>query len=90
MTKSCKKCLLIFVSVLLLSITVGYPALYITDEWISADQLNHIIEGRDLLYGYTPYGASDYAASPHAPLCYTLALPAVSSSGPPSSSPCSS
>jgi hypothetical protein len=78
MTKSCKKCLLIFVSVLLLSITVGYPALYITDEWISADQLNHIIEGRDLLYGYTPYGASDYAASHHDTLCYTLALPVVS------------
>ena len=78
MTKSCKKCLLIFVSVLLLSITVGYPALYITDEWISADQLNHIIEGRDLLYGYTPYGASDYAASHHNTLSYTLALPVVS------------
>ncbi|MEG3057023.1 MAG: hypothetical protein RQM90_13825 [Methanoculleus sp.] len=40
--------------------------------------MNHIIEGRDLLYGYTPYGASDYAASHHDTLCYTLALPAVS------------
>ena len=69
---------LIFTIALLFSIAIGYPTLYLTDEWITADQLNHLITGDDLLYGYTPYGASDYAASHHDTLCYTLALPIVS------------
>ncbi len=72
-----KKCLLIFTLVLLLSITVGYPAIFITDEWISANQLNHIIEGKDLLYGYEPYGSVGYKQSHHNTLCYTLALPSM-------------
>ena len=78
MVESRKKCLLIFTLALFLSITIGYPALYITDEWITADQVNHLVTGGDLLYGYTPYGASDYAASHHNTLSYTLALPVVS------------
>ncbi|MCK8519631.1 hypothetical protein [Methanoculleus sp. 7T] len=51
---------------------------YLTDEWITADQLNHLVTDNDLLYGYSPYGASSYAASHHNTLCYTLALPIVS------------
>ena len=78
MVESRKKCLLIFTLALFLSITIGYPALFLTDEWITADQLNHLVTGGDLLYGYTPYGASDYAASHHNTLSYTLALPVVS------------
>lgn len=62
----------------LLSLTVCYPLLSITDEWISADQLNHLVTGADPLHGYSPYGAADYAASHHNVLCYTLALPVVS------------
>ncbi|MCE5339418.1 MAG: hypothetical protein LLF90_12150 [Methanomicrobiaceae archaeon] len=57
---------------------LGYPHLSLTDEWITTDQLNHLVTGNDLLYGYSPYGASDYAASHHDTLCYTLALPIVS------------
>jgi hypothetical protein len=68
---------LIFTLVLFLSITIGYPALYLTDEWISANQLNHIVEGKDLLYGYEPYGSSGYKQSHHDTLCYTLALPSL-------------
>jgi len=64
--------------VLIVSWSLGYPLLYITDEWITADQLNHLVTGSDLLHGYSPYGASDYAASHHDILCYTLALPIVS------------
>jgi hypothetical protein len=52
--------------------------IYITDEWIIADQLNHIIEEKDLLYGYEPYGSTaDYKLSHHNTLCYTLALPSL-------------
>jgi hypothetical protein len=69
---------LIFTIALLISLTVGYPLLFLTDEWISADQLNHLVTGNDLLFGYEPYGAGDYAASHHDTLCYTLALPAAS------------
>ncbi|WP_292492433.1 hypothetical protein [Methanoculleus sp. 10] len=57
---------------------MGYSSIHLTDEWISADQLNHLVTGDDLLFGYTPYGASDYAASHHDTLCYTLALPVAS------------
>jgi hypothetical protein len=67
-------CCIIF----LLSLSLGYTHIYLTDEWITADQLNHLITGDDLLFGYSPYGASDYAASHHDTLCYTLALPIVS------------
>ena len=73
-----KRCLIIFLIGLFLCISLGYPFLYLTDEWITANQVNHLITGDDLLYGYTPYGASAYAASHHDTLCYTLALPAVS------------
>ena len=67
-----------FTLFLVISLTIGYPLIFLTDEWISADQLNHLVTGNDPLYGYTPYGASDYAAAHHDTLCYTLALPAVS------------
>jgi len=70
--------LLIFFLCSLLAITAGYSSIYINDEWITADQLNHLVTGNDLLFGYSPYGASDYAASHHDTLCYTLALPIVS------------
>ena len=73
-----KKVLLIASFCCLISLTIGYPLLFLTDEWITADQLNHLVTGNDLLYGYTPYGASDYAASHHDTLCYTLALPVAS------------
>lgn len=62
----------------LFSLTIGYPLLYLTDEWITADQLNHLVTSNDLLFGYEPYGASDYAANHHNTLCYTLALPIAS------------
>jgi hypothetical protein len=77
MNETGKKYLLIFTLVLFLSITAGYPALYLTDEWISANQLNHIVEGKDLLYGYEPYGSPGYKQSHHNTLCYTLALPSL-------------
>ena len=70
--------LALFTLVFLVSLSIGYPALYLTDEWITANQLNHLVTGGDPLFGYTPYGASDYAASHHNTLCYTLALPVVS------------
>jgi len=70
-----KKCILIVIFILFISITIGYPALYLTDEWISANQLNHITEGKDLLYEYSPYGSLGYKISHHNCLCYTLALP---------------
>ncbi|HOI62467.1 MAG TPA: hypothetical protein PLI76_10305, partial [Methanoculleus sp.] len=73
-----KKILFITFICCLLSLAIGYPLLYLTDEWITADQLNHLITGDDLLFGYEPYGAGDYAASHHDTLCYTLALPIVS------------
>ncbi|MFA7199482.1 MAG: hypothetical protein WC093_09330, partial [Methanoculleus sp.] len=69
---------LIFTIALLISLLFGYPHLHLTDEWISVNQLNHLVTGDDLLFGYTPYGAAGYAASHHDTLCYTLALPAVS------------
>ncbi len=68
----------ILTTALVISLFLGYPLLYLTDEWITADQLNHLVTGGNLLYGYSPYGASDYAASHHNTLCYTLALPIVS------------
>ncbi len=73
-----KKALFITLLCCLLSLTIGYPLLYLTDEWISVNQLNHLVTGNDLLFGYTPYGSAGYAASHHDTLCYTLALPVVS------------
>jgi len=68
----------ILTTALVISLFLGYPLIYLTDEWITADQLNHLITGDDLLYGYTPYGSAAYAASHHDTLCYTLALPIIS------------
>jgi hypothetical protein len=69
--------LILFSCCLLLSITFGYPRVYLTDEWISANQLNHLMEGKDLLYGYEPYGGSGYQESHKDILVYTLVLPIV-------------
>jgi len=73
-----KKCLFSVTLILIISWSLSYPALFLTDEWITADQLNHLVTGDDLLFDYTPYGAADYAASHHDTLCYTLALPVAS------------
>ena len=73
-----KKALFIAFLCSLLSLTIGYPLLYLTDEWITANQLNHLVTGGDPLFGYEPYGGAGYAASHHNTLCYTLALPVVS------------
>ena len=70
--------LIIFCNFLILSISFGYPGIYLNDEWISANQLNHLIDGKNLLYGYEPYGESTYAESHRDILCYTLALPMIS------------
>ncbi|MBP2145900.1 hypothetical protein J2129_001354 [Methanofollis sp. W23] len=77
-THALKLDLVILLLSFLLALTISYPAIYITDEWISADQVNHLVEGDDLLYGYHPYGSAAYAASHHDCLCYTLALPTLS------------
>jgi hypothetical protein len=73
-----KQSIIVFVLLFAISLTIGYPILFLTDEWISVNQLNHLVTGNDLLYGYSPYGASDYAANHHDTLCYTLALPVAS------------
>ncbi|WP_301002752.1 hypothetical protein [Methanoculleus sp.] len=73
-----KQAVIVFVVLLAISLAIGYPLIYLTDEWITANQLNHLVTDDDLLYGYEPYGAADYAANHHDTLCYTLALPAVS------------
>lgn len=70
--------IILFLCCLLLSLNFGYPRIFLTDEWISANQLNHLIEGKDLLYGYEPYGGSAYAENHGYILGYTLALPVVS------------
>lgn len=70
--------LFVFIGILLLSLFFSYPHIFLTDEWITVDQLNHLVTGENPLYGYSPYGAADYAASHHNVLCYTLALPVVS------------
>ncbi len=73
-----KKTLFITFLCCFLSLTIGYPLIYLTDEWITADQLNHLVTGKDLLFGYEPYGVKDYITSHQDTLCYTLALPIVS------------
>jgi hypothetical protein len=78
MRKLAKQTVIVFILILAIPLAIGYPLIYLTDEWITADQLNHLVTGDDLLFGYEPYGASDYAASHHDTLCYTLALPIVS------------
>ena len=70
--------LIIFCIVFILSISFCYPRIYINDEWISANQLNHLMEGKNLLYGYEPYGEPAYAEAHRDILCYTLALPIIS------------
>lgn len=70
--------LIIFCISVILSISFGYPRIFLNDEWISANQLNHLINGENLLYGYEPYGDSGYANSHGYILSYTLALPIVS------------
>ncbi len=70
--------IIIFSCCLLLSLTFGYPRIYLTDEWISANQLNHLVGGKDLLYGYEPYGGTGYQEFHKDILAYTLALPIVS------------
>jgi len=68
----------IVILTLFLALSLGYPALYLNDEWISANQLNHLDRGEDLLYGYSPYGSHAYAEKRGDVLAYTLALPILS------------
>lgn len=67
--------ILIFSISLILSLTFGYPRIFLNDEWISANQLNHLMDEKDLLYGYEPYGEQAYKEGHGNVLCYTLALP---------------
>ena len=78
MATSGKRCLIIFLIGFFLCLSLGYPILFLTDEWITANQVNHLVTGGDLLYGYSPYGSTAYATSHHDTLCYTLALPVIS------------
>jgi hypothetical protein len=73
-----KKIVLIFLVSLLITLTVGFPAIYLTDEWISANQLNHLVTGKDPFYGFEPYQGGGYATSLENTLVYTLALPIIS------------
>lgn len=70
--------LLIFGICFTLSLSFGYPRIFLNDEWISANQLHHLVHGENLLYGYEPYGESAYADSHGNILMYTLALPSAS------------
>jgi len=70
--------LIIFCISFILSISFGYPRIFLNDEWISANQLNHLVYGENLLYGYEPYGDTGYANSHENILSYTLALPIAS------------
>ncbi|MBP1928229.1 hypothetical protein J2741_000776 [Methanolinea mesophila] len=69
---------LIFLFTLMISILFGYPRFYLNDEWISANQLNHLVIGADLLHGYYPYGQTPYAMGHGNVLSYTLAFSIVS------------
>lgn len=70
--------LIIFCICLILPLSFGYPRIFLNDEWISVNQLNHLMNGKDLLYGYEPYGERGYAEGHDNILSYTLALPIVS------------
>jgi len=67
--------ILIAVFAFFISITMGFPSLYINDELISANQLNHLLNGGDLFHGFDRFTQPFYAASHQNILCYTLALP---------------
>lgn len=54
---------------------IGYPAIFTTDEWISANQLNHLTTGNSLLSGFDKYGSLEYSGTHGNILVYTLALP---------------
>jgi hypothetical protein len=73
-----RDCILLFAVLFVLAALLSYPAIYLNDEFISANQLNHLVEGTSPLYTYEPYGYTAYAESHHNVLCYTLALPIVS------------
>jgi hypothetical protein len=57
---------------------MGFPAIYLTDEWISANQLNHLVFGKNPFYGFEPYQGGEYATNHQNILVYTLALPVIS------------
>jgi len=67
-------CIIVFFC-LSISILIGLPSLYINDELISTNQLNHLLNGGDLFYGFDKFTQPFYAASHQNILCYTLALP---------------
>jgi len=69
---------LIILSGLIASFLIGYPAIYLTDEWISGSQLYHISQGNIPLFGYEKYGSVDYAAHHDDILSYTYAYPILS------------
>jgi hypothetical protein len=73
-----KKLLLIFFIGITFAISIGYPTLYLNDELITANQLNHLVLGKNLLFGYEPYENVSYSTQHHNTLCYTLALPVIS------------
>jgi hypothetical protein len=70
-----KKELIVFFIGLFLIISVSYPSIYLPDEWITANQLNHLVQGKDPLYGFEPYGGLKYGIGYSNVLVYTLALP---------------
>lgn len=69
---------LIILSGLIASFLIGYPAIYLTDEWISGSQIFHLSQGNIPLSGYEKYGSIDYIANHDDVLSYTYAYPILS------------
>lgn len=75
---------LVFVAALFFILTVSNPALYLNDEWISANQLHQIDSGHQVITNEFKYGAtangtiSQYFIARSNILLYPLALPVIS------------
>jgi len=69
---------LVFIFGLIISITIGNPAIFLNDEYISGNQLNHLVDSGDPFYGYDKYPGGAYGPARDNILLYTLALPIFS------------
>lgn len=69
---------IVFLAGLFIALTVGYPAIYSTDEWISANQIDSLATHKSLISNYERYGSEQYRIEHDNILPYPLALPILS------------
>jgi hypothetical protein len=76
--------ILVFLVAVVLAVTFAHPSMFITDEWVTLNQVSQLHDGHQILYNEGKYGSLEngtptiYFTNKHNYLAYPLFLPLLS------------